>query len=287
MRVVLLGAGGLAAREIIANAPAGHTVIPFTHAQLDIRDGAAVRQVIRESRPDWVINASGVTDVDVAERNAELAFAVNAEAVGALATMCADFACGLAHFSTDFVFDGEKRGCYTEADAPRPINTYGASKLAGEQLVARNAPRHLIIRTQWIFGLGGRGFISSLWQRARDRLPTRVVADQFGGCTYAVDLARMTWSALPRLTGTYHIANRGRVSRHDLAQRIFGAADAADLVSAMRSADEPPGRAARPASTTLCVEKVERALGVTMPDWTDALSRYESRLASERAGSRS
>lgn len=275
MKVVLLGAGGMLARDLLANAPAEHTVLPFTHEQLDVRDSVGLARALHENRPDWVMNASGITDVDRAEREPELAFAVNATAVGELATLCKENRCGFVHFSTDFIFDGSKTDCYREDDVPNPINTYGASKWEGEQIVRRNAGQHLIIRTQWLFGAGGTGFLSTLWQRARDRLPTCVVDDQFGCCTYSVDLARVTWAGLGRLAGTYHVANRGRVSRFHIARRIFEMAGTTELVSPCQSAALSLA-AQRPASSQLCLDKVERDLGYRMPDWMDAIARYLS-----------
>lgn len=273
MIVALLGAGGQVGREVLAATPAPHVVHAFARAELDIRDAARVDGVLREVRPDWVINASGLTNVDHAEREPEAAFAVNGGAVGALARLCRAHSCGLLHYSTDFVFPGSRASCYAEEDDARPINVYGASKWEGEQRLRREAPRHLIIRTQWVFGAGSGSFLSALWDRAVRRMPTSVVNDQYGQCTYSVDLARFTWQSLGQLEGTYHVANRGRVSRFDIAHRIFAAAGAADLLRGCRGTDMPAA-AARPSSSILCTEKIERALKVAIPWWTDAVDRY-------------
>jgi len=273
MRALVLGAGGLLGREFASEKPREHEIVALAHADLDVRDTAAVQRVIRDLSPNWVINASGFTHVDAAERDRDAAFAVNAAAVGELARVCGENRSGLAHFSTDYVFDGAKTGCYREDDEPLPLSVYGASKLAGEELVRRSGARHLIIRTQWLFGFGNRSFLSTLWQRAQERRPTRVVADQFGCCTFTVDLARVTWVALDRLEGTYHVANKGRVSRFEIAQRIFGAAGVPELVTPCEGADMPAA-ARRPTNSPLCLSKVERALGYTMAEWTDAMRRY-------------
>lgn len=282
MRVLLLGAGGTVGRELQAQRPPNHEILPYTHAQLDIRDEAGVNRLLREHRPSWVINAGGVTDVDRAEREPELAYDVNSAAVGVLAASCRTAGCGLVHFSTDFVFDGSKSGCYSEDDAPAPVNTYGASKLEGEERVRRSGIEHLVLRTQWVFGAGGTSFLSTLWQRARAGTPLRVVADQFGCCTYAADLAAVAWDAMGKLTGTYHVANRGRVSRLEIARRIYAAAGAAHLVQGC-SAAELTAPARRPASSALCVDKVERDLGRRMPEWTDAVDRYLARVRAASA----
>lgn len=277
MRVLLFGAGGMVGRELQAQAPPGQDVFPYTHDQADVRDADGVSRLLREHRPAWVINASGVTDVDLAEREPELAYEVNGAAVGALAASCRSAGCGLLHFSTDFVFDGSNSGCYSEDDEPAPVNTYGASKLEGEELIRRSGSEHLILRTQWVFGVGGTSFLSTLWQRARARTPLRVVADQFGCCTYSADLARATWDALGRLSGTYHVANRGRTSRLEIARYFYRAAGVAHLVQPC-SGTELTAPARRPASSALCVDKLERAIGRRMPDWTDAVDRYLARV---------
>lgn len=245
----------------------------YRHQDLDIRDTESVARVLVEDRPDWVLNASGLTDVDRAEQDPELALAVNGTAVGELARLCRDRGCALVHYSTDFVFDGTRNGCYTEDDVPAPINAYGRSKLLGEQLLRERAGTYLLVRTQWVYGLHGRAFLSTLWSRAVHRVPTGVVDDQFGGCTYAHDLAEVTWRAMSRLTGTYHVSNRGRVSRYDIAKRIFESAGAAELLQPITAA-MAPSRAPRPANTPLCVERVERALGCRLAEWTDAVDRY-------------
>lgn len=273
MRILILGAGGTLARELRSQKPNEHDVIARAHAELDVREPTALESAIRDAQADWVVNGSAYTDVDGAERNRDVAFAVNADAMGELARLCREANCGLAHFSTDFVFAGNRPDFYRESDEVAPVNTYGASKLAGEELIRQSGVRHLIIRTQWLYGHGGGSFLSMLWKRAQSRLPTRVVADQFGCCTYAVDLARVTWDALDRLEGTYHVANRGLVTRFDIARRIFEFAGAPDLVSPCESADFPT-LARRPTHSALNVSKAERALGYRLPEWTDALGRF-------------
>ena len=279
MKVVVLGSRGLLGRALCASAPPQLDVTALGHADLDVRDEAAVQRAVRDASPAWVLNATAHTDVDGAEREPELARAVNATAVGSLAEVCAAAGAGLVHVSTDYVFAGDREQCYAEDDAVAPVNAYGASKEAGERLVRESGARHLIVRTQWVFGEGGRAFLSTLADRARARTAIRVVDDEFGACTYAADLARAMWALLGRAEGTVHIANRGRVSRYDVARRIYAAFGAGDLVSGVRSS-EVPMTARRPRSSQLCLDKVEELLGRPMPSWTDAVDRY---LAAERA----
>jgi dTDP-4-dehydrorhamnose reductase len=272
-RILLLGAGGMLGRSLRASALPDATLIAVTHGELDVRDPVALGAALADSKPDWVVNASGYTDVDGAEDHQDEAFAINATAVGEMGRRCGERKCGIVHFSSDYVFDGAKGGFYVETDHTRPLNVYGASKLAGEELLRASGARHLIIRTQWVYGVGGKSFVGTLWERAQTRTTTGAVADQFGGSTNSSDLAAVVWAVLGRAEGTYHIANRGRVSRYMIAQRIFRAFGAEALLSSASSADFP-ARAHRPANSPLDVRKIEGVLGARMPEWTDAIDRY-------------
>jgi dTDP-4-dehydrorhamnose reductase len=277
VKVVLLGAGGLLGRSLASSPPVGTSLSAFDRATADITDFAAIERLLQRESPDWVLNATAYTDVDGAERDRDAAFRVNGTAVGALARGCATLGCGLVHFSTDYVFAGDREACYPE-DAPvSPVNSYGASKEAGESALRLSGARHVIIRTQWLFGEGGRSFLSTVARRARDRQAIRVVADEWGCCTYVEDLARTTWEILGRASGTLHLANRGRVSRFDVARRVYEAAGVPELVTPARSADVPMV-AKRPHSSQLCVDKVEQLVGRPMAAWTDAVDRYLASL---------
>jgi dTDP-4-dehydrorhamnose reductase len=278
-RALLLGAGGMVARALCDTALPDWSIVARPRAELDVRDPVALAAAIDDARPDWLINTSGYTSVDGAEDHRDEAFAVNGTAVGTMGRLARARRCAVLHFSTDYVFDGTS-GPYTEDDVPNPLSVYGASKLAGETLLRESGAHHLIIRTQWVYGEGGKSFVGSLYDRARNGTPTIAVADQFGGCTYAADLARVVWAAIGRTEGTYHVANRGRVSRYMIAQRIFAACGSARLLTSGKAADFP-ARARRPANSPLEVRKIEDALGQRMPDWTDAIDRYIN--ARERA----
>jgi dTDP-4-dehydrorhamnose reductase len=276
VKAILFGAGGMLGRDLQSQKPAEHEIIAFTHRDLDVRDARAIDDAIRSARPQWVINASGYTNVDGAAREPEMADAVNAVAVGEMARLCRQHDCVLLHYGTDYVFDGAKTGFYSEDDAPNPLSTYGRSKLNGEELARASGARYLIVRSQWLFGHRGSSFVSTIFEKAQKRVPTRAADDQHGCVTYSVDLARVSWAMIDQgLLGTYNVANRGRVSRYDLAKRIFEACDAASLLSGTSAKEFPaPPGAQRPANTPLDVRKVEAALGQRMPEWTDALSRY-------------
>ena len=276
MRVLLLGAGGMLAHDLIAHAPPDVALTPLGRAELDVTDHAALARAIRDLGPAVVINAAGYTRVDDAERERGLAFAVNGVAPGAIGRAAAAARATVVHFSTDYVFDGEAGAAYREEDPPHPLNVYGESKLAGERALAASGAEFLIVRTQWLFGGCGRSFPRTMWERATQRLPTRVVADQTGRPTYTVDLARVTWRvALEGVRGVLHAANAGVASRYDVARRVFAAAGAEHLVVPCTTTDFPtPAR--RPAWSVLDSTRLDRLLGVSLPDWEDALRRFLS-----------
>lgn len=273
MNVLLLGAGGMLARDMATCTPAGIALIAFHRAQLDVRDHRAVRQAMRTHRPAWLVNCTGITNVEDAERDPDAAFAVNAEAVGAMAAACAEWGTRILHFSTDYVFDGTRDGFLGEEDAPAPLNVYGRSKLAGEEQLRASGAKYLLVRTQWLFGVSGRSFAGLMCERAEARLPVKVVNDEFGCCSYTVDVARTVWELMPRAEGTVHVANRGRLSRFDLAKRIFEHFGVPELLAPCTS-EEFGALARRPSNSPLSVLRAEALLGRRMPEWTDAVDRF-------------
>ena len=281
MRALLLGGGGMLGRDLAAAVPGAVQLTVRTRAELDITDSRAVAAALDSVRPDWVINASAYTAVDRAEEEREIAFAVNGAAVGALGAACAARGVRVAHFSTDYVFPGTGRTPYVEEAPISPVNTYGASKLAGEQALSDSQAEVLLLRTQWLFGIGGRSFPRTMWGRATRREPTRVVADQWGRPTYTLDLARATWELIARgASGVYHVSNSGSTTWFDLALEVFAAAGAPDIVTPCTTAEYPtPAR--RPAYSVLSTTKVERILGAKLPSWQDGLARMLAELAVE------
>lgn len=282
MRVLLLGAGGLLAHDLIASAPSGAELQALSHAQLDVTSEDAVQAALDEIEPDAVINASGYTAVDAAESDRERAFAVNAAAVGMLGAACARRGVRVVHFSTDYVFDGTATRPYREEDVASPINCYGASKLAGEKALFSSGTESLVIRAQWLFGSHGRSFARSMWDRARARQPTRVVDDQRGRPTFSADLALATWQFTMRGTqGLVHVASSGEATWFDIARRVFARENVPELVSRCGTAESPrPAR--RPRYSVLDTSLAEQTLGAPLRPWQEALDIFLDTLQPAR-----
>jgi dTDP-4-dehydrorhamnose reductase len=270
----VLGAAGMLGHDLITTAPPEATLVPTTRVSLDVTDGRALERWLDEHRPAWVVNASGYTDVDRAEREQADVFAVNDVAVGTLGRLCAVRHIGVVHFSSDYVFDGRLDRPYREDDAPNPLNVYGRSKYGGERRLLTSGAEALVVRAQWLFGVMGRSFPRTMAERARAGLPTQVVSDQRGRPSSTLDVARTTWSLIQRgATGVFHIANRGDATWLDVAQHIFASRGLGHLVTACTSSEA--GRAARrPKNSVLDTEKVEHLLNSSLPDWRIALDRF-------------
>jgi dTDP-4-dehydrorhamnose reductase len=273
VRVVVTGASGLVGHALRRTTPDTIELVPLPRAALDITDHDAVSRAIDTHRPDWLINTAAYTAVDQAEREEAVATRINGDGVRILATAAREADVGIVHFSTDYVFDGSATVPYTEADVANPSSAYGRSKLAGEQALRESGARALLIRTQWLFGADGKCFPRTMWARACAAAPTRVVDDQFGVPTSALDLAAATWALLGE-EGTLHVVSAGIASWYDVARRVFDAAGAApDLLTPCDTAEYPtPAR--RPAYAVLDDARLDRVLGRRLPRWEDALDRF-------------
>ena len=258
LKILILGANGMLGRDLATVFPGARLC---AHKDLDITDEAAVRAYILDAKPDLVINAAAYTNVDGCEDDRETAFAVNGDAPGYIAAACREVGARLVHYSTDYVFDGSKTE-YVESDEPNPINVYGASKLRGEQNIARCMDDYRIIRTSWLFGRHGKNFVETIRQLSRTNETVRVVTDQVGKPTYTVDLARKTAEIIECPPGIYHVTNDGVCSWYEFA-RAF----APNVVPC--TSDEFPRKARRPAYSVLVTTKTS-----PMRPWKKALEDY-------------
>src|SRR6266404_8363213 len=191
MKIAILGTGGRLGAALMREYRDKFDVTGFNHAQLDLADYAQLREKLDTLDVDLVINAAAFTNVDLCETQREQAFQINAEAPRVLAEICREKKAKLIHFSTDYVFDGEKREPYTEEDVAKPISVYGESKREGEKLVLQADDRHLVVRVSWVFGPDRPSFVDGVIKRAREEEQINAIADKFSAPTYTRDIAQM------------------------------------------------------------------------------------------------
>ncbi len=276
MRVMILGAGGMLGHDLVATAPHESKLFVFTRAELDITNAASLATVCASGKPDVIINAAAYTAVDKAESEPQAAFRINGKAVGDLGRIAAQVGAQVVHYSTDYVFDGNASQPYTEDSVTNPINTYGASKLAGEVALRESGAAFLILRSQWLFGMHGRCFPKTMYERARANLPTKVVGDQTGRPTYTQDLARATWGMVSRSArGVAHVTNEGAATWFDVAEHVFRRVKRLELLSCCTTGDYPtPAR--RPRYSVLGTGQIRERLR----DWRSALDHFLDHLTS-------
>lgn len=289
MRVLVTGADGMLGFALRESRPAEVELLATDLATLDVTDAGAVERQVQALAPDAVLNAAAFTDVDGCETREELALSVNGAGAGHLAAACERAAIPLLHVSTDYVFDGRlpAPGQYAEHDATNPLSAYGRTKLAGERAVAAATPRHWIVRTQWLYGAGGRNFVETMLRLGAERPRLTVVDDQVGCPTSTHDLAPLLWEVLLRRPafGIYHAANAGQCSWYGFARAIFERAGLGVEVAPIDTATL--GRPApRPARSVLNTSKLRAALGVQIAPWEDALQRYLQRRAAATGATR-
>lgn len=293
-RILIIGTGGQLASEL-RRQPAPTGTILLDPRKVDVSDSSAVQALLDESRPTIVLNASAYTAVDRAEIDRERAFAVNADGPRNLARWCREHGAALVHVSTDYVFDGSQATPYTEQDAPRPLNVYGQSKLAGDEAIVRELEHYLIVRTSWLFSAHGQNFVKTIRRLARERDELRVVSDQRGRPTSAADLARAIWRLVhlhhterKLAWGTFHLANAGATSWHGFAAAIV---DHDAQITGRRPLVVPipssqyhtPAR--RPANSVLDTSRFETTFGFGLPPLTEALADVMLELQARSASS--
>lgn len=289
MRILVTGANGQVGWELVrALQPLGEVVAATRHV-VDLGDAAAVDAYVDTLAPDLVVNAAAYTAVDRAEDEPEAAFAVNRDAVGALAQAARERGALLIHFSTDYVFDGSKRTPYVESDAVCPLNVYGASKLAGEQAIADAGGDWLVFRTSWVYASRGQNFLRTMLRLGANREALSVVSDQFGAPTSARMIADLTAHAAAKAlaerragsftSGLYHMTAQGETTWHAFAKAIFaGARRLSPLIDlAIREvkpipAAEYPAKTARPTFSVLDNTRFDERFGLHRPQWSDGLA---------------
>lgn len=269
----------------------GWCVVAIDREHLDITNAIAVRDFISAHQPDVIINAAAHTAVDKAESEIDASYAINRDGPRYLAEAAASLDIPLLHISTDYVFAGDKDGLYLETDLVSPQGVYGASKLAGEEAVISANPKHLILRTAWVFGEHGNNFVKTMLRLGSQREELGIVADQFGGPTYVRDIAAALLLMAKKAVdtpadvqwGVYHFAGEPHVSWYDFAAAIFEKAVAAKVLTKSPllhalTTDQYPTPAKRPANSRLDCSKITSQFGITPSDWQKALENIAAYL---------
>jgi len=281
--ILLFGVNGQVGFELRQTLETLSNVVALGREQADFCQPESLRSIVRQYQPTIIVNAAAYTAVDKAESDIDVALAVNASAPRVLAEEAQALGAVLVHYSTDYVFDGQKAAPYTEADTPNPQSVYGRSKLDGEQAVAKACQRHLIFRTCWVVGQHGGNFLKTMLRLAAERDSLRVVADQIGGPTSATLIADITAKVLKAMHGAesndarwglYHLAAGGETSWHGYARYVIAQAWTRGFVlKATPEAVTPittanyPLPAARPANSRLDTTKLRQIFALNLPDW--------------------
>ncbi|MDA8066304.1 MAG: dTDP-4-dehydrorhamnose reductase [Thermaerobacter sp.] len=273
MRILVTGAGGQLGTQLARRLASVHQVAQRSHAQLDVADLAAVRDTLRRERPQVVLHCAAMTNVDRCEEEPEAAFRVNALGSRNVAAAAQELGALLVYVSTDYVFNGEKGAPYTEFDPVDPVNVYGHSKLAGEEFVRELCPRHLIVRTAWLYsGRGKSDFVHTVRSLLEQGQPIRMVDDQRGSPTWVPDLTAALEQLLQReAAGLYHLAGGGACSRFEFARTIarLSGHDPEGIRPVPTSAFPRPARRPRDSSLDGLVLRLEGQSGLR--PWPEAL----------------
>lgn len=282
IKIVITGAGGLVGTHLARHFAPRYRVLPLKHPDLDITDREAVRLLIARERPGVIINCA-VVGVDECERDPTLARAVNVVGPQALGEAAAEVSAEFLHFSTNYVFDGEREGRppYTVDDEPRPVNVYGATKLEGERAAREATPRCYVVRTSWVYGVGKESFLGSVHRRLRARERVRAISDVWANTTFVTDLVSRIEEILERRhPATYHVVNGGVCSYAEFAReaaRLVGLddAEAKELIEFVEES-QAQRTARRPRFTPMrCL--VSESLGFPpLRPWPAALAEYVS-----------
>ena len=275
--VAILGGKGMLGTDVAsACRQEGFDVKVFDLPEFDITNVQQLKQALNGVQT--IVNCAAYTNVDGAESQTELAYEVNAAAVGRLGALVKEANGWLLHISTDFVFDGRLNRPYRETDTPNPINEYGKTKLAGEQLLGQSGCKHCIIRVEWTYGSAGNNFVTKLIQRAKANKTLKVVDDQIGAPTATTEVAKVICEMLRRKpAGIFHFASAGYVSRYEMARFIFDKLSMdVDLLPCKTS--DYASAAARPLNSRFDCSKIRALLDEPIEGWQGPLERFLKRF---------
>lgn len=303
-RILLTGKNGQVGYDLHNLLPRLGEVVALDRQQLDLSQPDEIRRVIREIRPNLIVNAAAYTAVDQAEKEESLADAINAYAPAILAEEAKRIGAAVVHYSTDYVFDGTKNSPYEESDRTNPLNAYGRTKLAGEQAIRVSGAQHLIFRTAWVYSTRGKNFLLAILRLATQRDELRIVNDQFGAPTWSREIASATLQVLQRildpkekssawaeLSGTYHMTAAGETNWFEFAKAILDEveteAGAPPSWFAAATGGKPllkrkmvpiatldyPTPARRPSYSVLSNTRLAQLFGIKLSDWRAQLHR--------------
>ncbi|HEX5491063.1 MAG TPA: dTDP-4-dehydrorhamnose reductase [Candidatus Udaeobacter sp.] len=290
MKIVIVGSAGRLGTMLMRDYQKKHEVVGFNRPELDLADCDAIRKKLGAINFDVLINAAAFTNVDACETERDRAFLINCEAPGVLAEICNDRDAKLIHFSTDYVFDGDKHAPYTEKDQANPISVYGESKLAGEQNVLAAGSDHLVLRVSWVFGPDRPSFIDAMIKRAQQEEKIDAISDKISTPTYTYDVAAMLPQFFDRVAegGILHFANAGKCSWQEYAQwaldccRDAGVPLKARTVGALKLSDMTNWAARRPVYSVLSTGKYTELTGAAPRAWREAVVDYITRFYSKK-----
>ena len=297
MKLLLLGSNGQVGWELQRSMATLGKLKAIDRNILDLIDLNGLRKLIRDYKPDVIVNAAAYTDVDKAESDEGNAFQVNSKAVDLLAQEAKALDAWLVHYSTDYVFDGEKMSPYTEEDKTNPLSVYGKTKLQGEEAIKKSKCKYLIFRTSWLYGTHGKNFVKTIMKLARERDELRIICNQIGAPTSAELVADVTSLCLYRITqnslsskeisGVYHLTSTGKASWHDFAKYVivvsqkFGAVFLTNPENIIAiNASEYVLPAKRPANSLLDTQKLCKTFNLQLPVWQFHVDRVMKELCS-------
>lgn len=287
VKILVTGSNGQLGKELqqLSSSFTQFQFIFLSKEELPVDDHGLISHHFTKHQPQYCINCAAYTAVDKAEQEKELAFKVNGDAVGVLATISKENNCRLIHISTDYVFDGTSSSPYKEDDATNPQGVYGASKLEGEKQAMQNNPATIIIRTSWVYSEFGKNFVKTMIRLMNEKEEINVVNDQIGSPTYAADLAEAILQIIANCQlpignsekGIYNFSNTGTTSWYEFALAIKELINSNCKVNPIPTSQYPTP-AKRPAYSVLDKSKIQQAFGIRLKDWKDSLSVCISKL---------
>lgn len=284
MKILITGRSGQVSQALQRSLKTDHELVVLGRDAMDLANEEAIRETVRRVQPDLIINAAAYTAVDKAETDAEMAFKVNAEAPRILAEEAVARAIPFIHYSTDYVFDGDKNEPYSEEDATHPTSVYGESKLAGEQAVQAVGGQYLILRTSWVYSQDGHNFVRTMHRLLQEKDELRVVDDQIGIPTWSDTIASATSHIVDRITmgnpgpwGIYHLTSTGKTSWFGFTETIAQKLEEQGRLRARLypiATYEYPTTAKRPANSRMDCSRIQTNWGVQLPEWKEAFEQF-------------